>query len=171
MSLISDKSSQHGYAKANTCYPAIVFESPLVFSFYLLDESLRYCRRLARRMARFLASRRASLGETYHRFRFKLRKTPLLTTSLLNRLSNPSIDSPGLCSTLGMHRHLLLAFYYHRGHLSSSLLQDHIFRFQILQYVFPCQFKLFAEISIRSFETSNGLPRAQIAAPQGSVRV
>jgi hypothetical protein len=129
---ILDKSSQLGYAEANTCCPAIAFESTLASSFYLSDEFLRYCRRLARRMARFLASRLASLGETYHRFRFKLRKTPLLTTSLLNRLSSPSIDSPGLYSTLAMHCHLLLAFYYHRGCLSSGFLQDHIFRFQIL---------------------------------------
>ena len=47
-------------------------------------------------MAFFLARRRASLLETYHRFLRSVVNTPLRVTSLRNRLNKLSCDSLGL---------------------------------------------------------------------------
>ena len=63
--------------------------------------SVRSSRCLALRMAFFLARRRSSLLETYHRFLRSVVNTPLRVTSLRNRLSRFSCDSFGPKTTVG----------------------------------------------------------------------
>jgi hypothetical protein len=80
--------------------------APEIEQMWIYSISLPSWRRLIRRIAFFFSTRRISLLETNQRLRRIVLRTPLFTTFLRKRLSNPSCDSLGRKETVVTLFHL-----------------------------------------------------------------